>query len=322
MPDLPDPSRTIPGIVVIGRNEGARLKRCLESVRTYSSLIAYVDSGSTDGSVETAERLGARTARLDMSQPFSAARARNQGFELLQSVSPEIEYVQFIDGDCELAAGWLDKALDFLTAHPEVAAICGRRRERFPEASVYNQLADVEWDTPVGEAAACGGDSLMRAEAFASVGGFRSQLIAGEEPELCSRMRGQGWKIWRIDADMTIHDAAMTKFGQWWRRGVRSGHGYAQVWSATDRRLYGRELKRAFAWGGMLPIAIAAAAFIHPLVAAAIASAYPLQIGRIALRTDIERPSPWAYACFTMLAKFPELQGAIGYLARAKRDRA
>ncbi len=307
---------------MIGRNEGARLERCLASLSAHSNLIVYVDSGSTDGSVELAERMGARTAMLDMSQPFSAARARNRGFDLLQVIEPGIEYVQFIDGDCELVDGWLNQALAFLAAHPEVAAICGRRRERFPEASLYNQLADVEWNTPVGEAAACGGDSLMRASAFAVVGGFQPRLIAGEEPELCARLRRGGWKIWRIDADMTVHDAAMTRFGQWWRRGVRSGHGYAQVWSATGRQLYGRELKRALAWGGVLPVVVAAAAFVHPLAAAALASAYPLQIGRIALRTDIERPGRWAYAWFTMLAKFSELQGAIRYLARTSRDRA
>jgi hypothetical protein len=123
-------------------------------------------------------------------------------------MKPDLRFVQFIDGDCSLAPEWLEKARAFIGQRNDIAIVCGRRRERHPDASFYNQLCDLEWDTPIGEASACGGDALVRLEAFELVGGFRAQLIAGEEPEL--------WRIWRLDAEMTEHDALITRFKQWW----------------------------------------------------------------------------------------------------------
>ena len=181
-------------------------------------------------------RLGATVVKLDTSRPFNAARARNEGFATLTAQNRNIRFVQFVDGDCELDGNWLATAVPFLSGRNDVGVVCGRRRERHPEKSVYNALCDLEWDTPIGEAAACGGDSLVRADAFKAVGGFDARLIAGEEPELCARLRQAGWKIWRLDAEMTCHDAAMTRFGQWWKRAVRSGYGYAQGAEFTSRR--------------------------------------------------------------------------------------
>jgi GT2 family glycosyltransferase len=215
--------------VAIGRNEGQRLVKCLKSLRGRLAPVIYVDSGSTDGSVERAENLGAHVVSLDLTVPFSAARARNEGVEELIRVVPDIDLVQFIDGDCELAPDWIDKAVKTLKASPDVVVVCGRRREREPMRTIYNRLIDMEWDTGVGEALACGGDALMRVREFRTVGGYDRALICGEEPELCRRMRLKGWRILRIDAEMTLHDADLTRFSQWWKRQVRCGHGYAEM---------------------------------------------------------------------------------------------
>ncbi|MEO7622112.1 MAG: glycosyltransferase, partial [Gallionella sp.] len=209
------------GVVVIGRNEGERLRRCLESVGQDAGKIVYVDSGSTDDSVTMAQERGVEVVSLDLSSPFTAARARNAGFSRLYQLSPDMRYVQFVDGDCELVPGWLDKVVNCMETHVEVAMACGRLRERFPEQSIYNLLCDMEWNTPVGNAKACGGIALARVSAFQSVHGYRENLIAGEEPELCVRLRSSGWTIWRLDDEMAWHDAALTRFGQWWRRTMR-----------------------------------------------------------------------------------------------------
>ncbi|ODN65414.1 glycosyltransferase family 2 protein [Methylophaga muralis] len=219
------------GAVVIGRNEGERLKQCLNSLVNELEYIVYVDSGSTDGSVALAQAIGVVVVSLDMTQPFTAARARNAGLATLVENYSSIDYVQFVDGDCEVQSGWITKAKDFLDTHPDFAAVCGRRRERYPDASIYNQLCDIEWDTPIGEARACGGDALFRLTALQTVDGYREGLIAGEEPEMCYRMRQLGWKIMRLDAEMTLHDAAMTRFGQWWKRNQRAGHAYAESYA-------------------------------------------------------------------------------------------
>ncbi|MFN3453170.1 MAG: glycosyltransferase family A protein, partial [Sphingorhabdus sp.] len=146
------------GLVAIGRNEGDRLKRCLLSVPAHIPVV-YVDSASTDDSVAFARNTHATVVELDMDKPFSAARARNEGFASLRQQHPDIAFVQFVDGDCELEKGWIDSAEAFLRMHPSIAAVCGRRRERHPTASFYNKMCDDEWDTPIGQADACGGDA-------------------------------------------------------------------------------------------------------------------------------------------------------------------
>src|SRR3954468_10399767 len=150
------------GVVAIGRNEGERLRRCLESLEPAARPTVYVDSGSTDGSPDLARSLGADVVALDLSAPFTAARARNAGFERLLAIAPDVEYVQFVDGDCEVDPAWIPTATAAPDAGPEVAVVCGRRRERFPEGTLYNRLCDLEWDGAPGETDACGGDALMR----------------------------------------------------------------------------------------------------------------------------------------------------------------
>jgi GT2 family glycosyltransferase len=216
------------GFVIIGRNEGARLALSIDSVLMQTALAVYVDSGSGDGSVALARSKGLPVVELDPATPFTAARARNAGFAWLAGHDPAIELVHFIDGDCELVPGWLDRALAAIRSDESLAAVCGRRRERDPAASPYNRLCDHEWNTPVGLRETCGGDALVRAIAFRAVSGFREDLIAGEEPDLCHRIRRQGWRIRRIDAEMTVHDAAMTRFSQWWQRNRRSGYAIAE----------------------------------------------------------------------------------------------
>lgn len=296
--------------VVIGRNEGARLGTCLASLARQVRRIVYVDSGSTDGSVALARAAGALVVELDMRRPFTAARARNAGLAELAQDPPV--FVQLIDGDCELQPGWLAAATAFLTAHPDVAVACGRRRERFPAASVYNRLCDAEWNTPVGEARACGGDALVRHAPLVSAGGYRDDLIAGEEPELCLRLRRAGWRIWRLDAEMTLHDAAMMRFSQWWRRARRAGHAFAEgAWLHGDgpERHWVAEHRRALAWGAGLPLAsVLAAALLDPAMLM-IWLIYPAQILRLSRRLG------WEGAAFTVMGKFPEAMGALGYHA-------
>lgn len=243
------------GIVAIGRNEGERLKQCLMSAIKLNVPTVYVDSNSTDGSVPTAEVLGVMVVNLDMTIPFTAARARNEGFSRLLREVPEIEYVQFVDGDCEINPDWLVKAVSFLEGNPEAAIVCGRRRERYPNASIYNYLCDIEWDTPIGLTQSCGGDALIRRSAFEQVHGYNPAVIAGEEPDMCFRMREAGWYIWRIEAEMTLHDAAITKFSQWWKRNYRAGHAYADGFlrhGRSQEHFRRKEIVSNFFWGSPL----------------------------------------------------------------------
>ncbi|MEO0634685.1 MAG: glycosyltransferase [Pseudomonadota bacterium] len=298
--------------VAIGRNEGDRLVRCLKSLTGQVDRLIYVDSGSTDGSIAVARDIGAEVVTLDTATRFTAARARNAGFDRLRTGTLP-DFVQFIDGDCEIQEGWLSKAAAFLSDHGDVAVACGRRRERFPMASRYNRMIDEEWDTPVGEARACGGDALMRSVAFDAVGGFNPDLIAGEEPELCVRLRNAGWRVWRLDAEMTAHDAALTRFGQWWTRARRAGHAYAEgaaLHGAPPERHNVAETRRAVLWGLAIPAAALLGASLTPW-ALALLLAWPVQIARLSLRG--QNPES---ALFLTLGKLPEALGVLDYHIR------
>ena len=304
------------GAVVIGRNEGARLVACFASLDGEASEVVYVDSGSTDGSVDAAHAHGATVVSLDMERPFTAARARNAG---LAALGPDVALLQFIDGDCVLQRGWVKEATAFLAKHPEVAVVCGRRREERPQDSVYNRLIDMEWDTQIGQARACGGDALMRRGAVEEVGGYREDLIAGEEPELCLRLRRAGWKIWRLDVEMTRHDAQITRFAQWWRRSMRAGHAFAEgthLHGAAPERHWVAETRRAVLWGHILPVVIAILAFWTPWALLGLAI-YPAQIARLSRRQG------WAWGFFTVVGKFAESWGVVRYwTGRIGRRRA
>ncbi|MEO0934039.1 MAG: glycosyltransferase family A protein, partial [Cyanobacteria bacterium J06641_2] len=309
------------GIVVIGRNEGNRLKISLLSAIGENTTVVYVDSGSTDDSVQIAHSLGASVVELDMSIPFTAARARNAGFSHLLQIEPDIKFVQFVDGDCELIAGWLESAKAELIAQPNVVAVCGKLRERYPERSVYNTLCNIEWDTPVGVTSACGGIAMMRVSAFKQAGGFNPNLIAGEEPELCIRMRRNDGIILRINTDMAWHDADIIRFSQWWKREIRNGHAYAEgMWmhGSSRERHWVRESFRAWLWAFLLPLfAVISLLPSRGLSIALLLIAYTALIIKVYISVKnkgFNSKDAISYAIFSgVIEKYPKLLGQIQF---------
>jgi GT2 family glycosyltransferase len=314
------------GIVAIGRNEGDRFIACLKALPAKLPVV-YVDSGSGDGSVAVAKDHGAHVIELPPFPAFTAARARNAGLAELIKLYPQVDLVQFLDGDCAIVDNWIDSAATVLRAQPNLAAVFGRRRERFPEASLYNSQCDREWDVPIGEARACGGDVLMRVAAFQDVGGFCDSIVAGEEPDLCLRMRAKGWRIERLDAEMTLHDANILTFGAWWKRAKRAGHAYAEhVWrhGGNSDPDWVRQLLSTCLWALVLPgtaIVMLTAwpllGWFAPALFGLILSAYPLQylrMGRRELKFGSTSIYAWGSAGLILLAKFAQLAGMVRFV--------
>lgn len=324
-------------VVVIGRNEGERLQRCLRSIPGGIPVV-YVDSGSTDGSVAFARAIGITALPLDMSIGFTAARARNVGWRHFAEHGVDPEFIQFVDGDCELEAGWIDKAVVAIRAEPCTAAVFGRLRERFLERSIYNRLCDDEWNVPIGPVAFCGGIALFRTAALQVAGGFSDDLIAGEEPDLCLRLDPLGWNFVRIDAEMALHDANILTFGGWWKRTKRGGFAYAaHVLRHRARSIpqWRRQLKSISFWGFGWPVGGAILALVcglwQPLAGiliwAAIVGSYIVQFVRIAARKR-RSGSDWQFAtkygAMVVVGKFAEFSGAfrcwVGYLFDRKSE--
>lgn len=316
------------GTVVIGRNEGERLAACLRSLGDRGGQVVYVDSGSSDGSPELAASLGAAIIRLDPTLPFTAARARNAGAKWHCEQPNPPRYVQVVDGDCTVHESWIARAAEALDADPGLGIVCGRRRERFPEASVYNLLCDIEWNTRVGPTTACGGDALIRREAFEVVNGYDATMIAGEDPDFAHRVIKAGFRILRLDAEMTLHDAAMTRVGQWWRRTSRSGHAYAECerkhrGDGTSFRL--RNVFSIAFWSTGVPLLTAVAVTAAGPVGLAPLIGYPVLWSRLVghrLRCEDRFSVARKFASYCVLGKWAQAQGAAQYYLNTLRNRS
>ena len=218
-------------VVVIGRNEGQRLSRCLQSIAqmqhpSFDIEVIYVDSGSEDGSTTLAQESGAKVIALQPDRP-SAALGRNAGWRAARGAT-----ILFLDGDTILHPAFVTASLPDLTGN--IAVVWGHRREIHPEASIYNAVLDLDWIYAPGPTLYCGGDALFRHSVLSATNGFDETLIAGEEPELCRRIAALDFTILHVDRPMTGHDLAITRFSQYWRRNTRAGHAYAEVSQRLD----------------------------------------------------------------------------------------
>lgn len=307
------------GAVAIGRNEGERLKACLRSLVPACDRVVYVDSGSTDGSVAFARALGVTVVELDMNTPFTAARARNAGFDALLAQGP-LDLVQFVDGDCTVVPGWLEAGAAALQDDPGLGLVTGWRSEIAPDASVYNAMFEVDWHRPAGPIRTCGGDMMVRTQAFRQAGGFDPTVIAAEDDEFCLRLGAAGWRLERLPLPMTRHDAAMTSFAPWWRRTIRDGHGFAQVGRMHPDH-FRRERLRAWVYGLVLPLLFLAGLFLAPWVSAAVLAVYALSWLRTARnlkRAGLQSAMAARQALLLTISKIPNVIGMLTYHNRRR----
>jgi len=308
-------------VVVIGRNEGARLAACLRSVLAQVDRVVYVDSGSTDGSLTRARDLGVEVISLDARTPFTAARGRNAGFFHWRNQPDPPDLVQFLDGDCLLIDGWLTAGVNALQADAGLGLVTGWRAEIDKGNSIYNALCDFEWRRPAGLIKACGGDMLVRSTAFAKTGGFNPDIIAAEDDEFCVRLRKSGWQLRRVPVEMSRHDAAMTRFSSWWQRAVRSGHGFAQV-GHLHPDYFLAERRRVLLFGLILPLLFVLGLLLSCLLSALVLGLYGLSFLRTVQglkAAGLPLPKALHHSVFLSLSKLPNMIGIITYWWRRLR---
>ncbi len=315
-------------VVVIGRNEGERLQRCLTSVQqaqwgqTRHELI-YIDSRSTDASVANAQSLGALVKVLDDPRPC-AAKARNVGWQAAQG-----EFILFLDGDTELHPDFVRHALHALQ-EPRLCAAWGHRRESNPGQSLYTKVLDLDWVYPTGRTLYFGGDVLVRRAALAQVNGFDPSLKAGEEPELCARLRAAGWEIEHLDVPMTLHDLAVNSLRAYWLRAYRSGIAYAEVAQRMRLRgdvLWQHEARRDF-WHGLLftlsPLLLALALWLSPWLALTLVGLGVAFLARTAQRCAWKAPGQAVlcaqYAVHAHFQKIPAWFGQLKWRQAARQQ--
>ena len=163
----------------------------------------------------------------------------------------------------------------------------------------------------------CGGDALIRISAFQQVKGYRADLICGEEPEMCVRLRHAGWRIWRLNEPMTLHDVAMYRFGQWWKRGVRGGYAFAlgaSLRHGSPERPWVFESLRAWIWALGIPLATVILGVALGWWSLLLLAIYPLQVARLARLSKQSKRENWWRGAALVLGKFPEMVGQIKFL--------
>lgn len=323
-------SRVDVSVVVIGRNEGERLTRCLASVQSanwgvLTHEVVYVDSNSTDDSLARAGAARARALLLQDPAPC-AAKARNLGWRQAGG-----SMILFLDGDTELHPEFVLRAHAALVGDSGLCAAWGHRREAQPHRSLYMRVLDLDWLYPPGRTPYFGGDVLVRRVALEQVGGFDPTLNAGEEPELCARLRAQGWQIEHLDVPMTRHDLGIYSFSAYCRRAYRSGIAYAEVAHRMRERndpLWQRESRRDFRHGLlflMAPLVLAPVIALVPALAVPLGLLVLALLARSALRCAWKAPREpglrWLYALHSQLQKVPAFWGQVAWL-RARKRRA
>jgi len=299
------------GIVVVGRNEGERLRGCFSSLLKHSYPIVYVDSMSNDGSVEYAKSIDVDVVLLDNSKPLNASRARNSGFEFLYRNNPQLQYIHFIDGDCEIDRKWPEYVIELLERNSKYAVVFGILDEKYRNSNIYTRLCDIEWKKNTGEQKNVGGLGIatIRVEAFKEAGGFDESLIAGADPELYLRIRKNKWIVYCADVNMGLHDCAMYQFKQWWMRCMKSGYAYMD---GTKWGGYHLQKRSTLIWGVLIPTLIIALSIKISLVILLCFAIYPIQVMRTYHKVNISnvsRNDKLLYAAACILAKFPQTLG-------------
>jgi len=194
-------------VIIIGRNEVRHIEACLRSVikgiqTTAGTEIIYVDSASTDDTIQIVRKYSASIYQLKPDWPLSAAAGRYIGY--LQSRG---DYLFFIDGDTMLVHDWLPKGIRFLQTHPETGGIAGSMHELFEDNNgkpiSLQRHRYGRHENPRTEKT-LGGIALYRRSVLEQAGPFNPYIAVDEERELGLRIQRAGFNLIRIPDLMAV----------------------------------------------------------------------------------------------------------------------
>ena len=214
-------------IIILNWNGAQMLRTYLPSViaHTKGAEIIVADNGSTDDSLEVLRKEFPSVKTIVLDTNYGFAEGYNKAIEQVES-----DYVVLLNSDVEVTEGWLSPLLDYMTAHPEVAAVqpkirAWRERDRFEHAGAaggylswlgypycrgrrfgrveqdhgqYDTIAEIDWTT--------GACMCVRTSVYKECGGLDAAFFAHqEEIDLCWRMRNKGWKLACIPQSVVYH---------------------------------------------------------------------------------------------------------------------
>lgn len=216
-------------VVILNWNGIGMLKKFLPAVVEYSKgegvEVCVADNGSTDESVEwlKANCPDVRLVILDRNYGFAEGYNRS-----LQQVNAE--YVVLLNSDVEVTPHWLEPLVEYMDAHPEVAACQPKLRAEHNKAffeyagaaggyidkygypfcrgrifdvveedrGQYDKIAPIFWAT--------GAALFIRQKDYREVGGLDGRFFAHmEEVDLCWRLRSRGKLLVCVPQSMVYH---------------------------------------------------------------------------------------------------------------------
>ena len=187
-------------VIIIAKNEEERIGKCLDSVmklkKKYSTEIIFVDSASTDRTIEIASKYPIQIYQLNKSKLLNPSAGRYIGTSKAKG-----RYILFIDGDSILIKNFVDRALEILK-DPKIAAVGGKRIFRKKGESLKIKEKSTG---EIKEYKTIGGTGVYKRESIEKGGTFNPYMGGQEERELCFRIRNLGYKIVKIDIPMEIH---------------------------------------------------------------------------------------------------------------------
>ena len=216
-------------VIILNWNGQALMERYLPSVVSRTQMagaeVVVADNGSTDGSVAwlQAQYPALRLVLLDRNYGF--AEGYNRAIEAV-----EAEYVVLLNSDVEVPAGWLEPMLEYMDAHPEVAACqpkirSDRQRDYFEHAGAAGGFIDRlgypfcrgriqsnvekdlgQYDTVVDIFWATGACLIIRRDDYLVAGGLDADFFAHmEEIDLCWRLRLLGHRLVCLPQSSVYH---------------------------------------------------------------------------------------------------------------------
>lgn len=191
--------------VIIGKNADWSIGRLLQSIIAHvpqqlSSEIIYVDSASTDRTIEVVRAYPATVVQLSSKYPLCASAGRFIGSQYATG-----KYIAFIDSDMELAGGWLDAAVKLLEGEPGIGVVSGVILEADRTAHSGAVIQPPDDGGCITDIRYAGNAAIFRREALDAAGDWNPYLISDEEPELCLRIRHLGYRVVQLPCQVSWH---------------------------------------------------------------------------------------------------------------------
>ncbi|UTW10632.1 glycosyltransferase [Marinobacterium rhizophilum] len=193
-------------VIIKALNEEQKIEACITSilreVKGLNAEVILVDSCSKDKTIEISKKYPIKIIQFKNHEDINCGAAVQLGYQVATG-----DYIYLIDGDMEMAEGFLKKALVYLKSSKDTAGVSGLIKDRdLTSASDRRRKANYESITKPINSKSLGGGGLYKKIAIDDVHYFgHSALESCEELELGVRLISRGWKLTRLPEISVYH---------------------------------------------------------------------------------------------------------------------